>query len=35
LSGVNIFRFQDDKVAEIGNHHRDDLELLEQLGVPS
>jgi steroid delta-isomerase-like uncharacterized protein len=34
FSGVNIFRFGDDgKVIEIWNH-RDDLGLLEQLGVP-
>lgn len=32
FSGVNIFRFQDGKVAEIWNH-RDDLGLMEQLGV--
>jgi len=31
FSGVNIFRFQDGKVAEIWNH-RDDLGLMEQLG---
>jgi steroid delta-isomerase-like uncharacterized protein len=34
FSGVNIFRFGDDgKVIEIWNH-RDDLGLMEQLGVP-
>ena len=33
LSAVNIFRFEDGKVAEIWNH-RDDLGLMEQLGVP-
>lgn len=33
FSGVNIFRFHDDKVVEIWNH-RDDLGLQEQLGVP-
>jgi predicted ester cyclase len=33
FSGVNIFRFEDGKVAEIWNH-RDDLGLLEQLGAP-
>ena len=32
FSGVNIFRFQDGKVAEIWNH-RDDLGLMEQLGA--
>jgi len=32
FSGVNIFRFEDSKVAEIWNH-RDDLGLMEQLGV--
>ncbi len=32
LSGVNVFRFADGKVAEIWNH-RDDLGLLEQLGA--
>jgi steroid delta-isomerase-like uncharacterized protein len=32
LSGVNIFRFENGRVAEIWNH-RDDLGLLEQLGV--
>lgn len=33
FSGVNVFRFDDDgKVAEIWNH-RDDLGLMEQLGV--
>ena len=32
-SAVNIFRFEDGKVAEIWNH-RDDLGLMEQLGVP-
>lgn len=33
FSGVNIYRFEDGKVAEIWNH-RDDLGLMEQLGVP-
>ena len=33
LSAVNIFRFEDGKVAEIWNL-RDDLGLLEQLGAP-
>jgi len=33
FSGVNIFRFEGGKVAEIWNH-RDDLGLMEQLGVP-
>jgi predicted ester cyclase len=33
FSAVNIFRFEDGKVAEIWNH-RDDLGLMEQLGVP-
>jgi steroid delta-isomerase-like uncharacterized protein len=34
FSGVNIFRFGDEgKVVEIWNH-RDDLGLMEQLGVP-
>jgi len=33
FSGVNIFRFENGKVAEIWNH-RDDLGLREQLGVP-
>ncbi len=33
FSGVNIFRFQDGKVVEIWNQ-RDDLGLVEQLGVP-
>lgn len=32
FSGVNIFRFRDGKVVEIWNH-RDDLGLMEQLGV--
>jgi len=32
FSGVNIFRIQDGKVAEIWNH-RDDLGLMEQLGA--
>jgi steroid delta-isomerase-like uncharacterized protein len=32
FSGVNIFRFENGKVAEIWNH-RDDLGLLERLGV--
>jgi hypothetical protein len=33
FSGVDIFRFQDGNVAEIRNH-RDDLGLMQQLGVP-
>jgi steroid delta-isomerase-like uncharacterized protein len=33
LTAVNIFRFDDGKVAELWNH-RDDLGLAEQLGVP-
>jgi steroid delta-isomerase-like uncharacterized protein len=33
FAGVNIFRFEDGKVAEIWNH-RDDLGLMEQLGAP-
>jgi len=33
FSGVNIFRFDGGKIAEIWNH-RDDLGLAEQLGVP-
>ena len=33
FSGVNIFRFEGGKVAEIWNH-RDDLGLMEQVGVP-
>jgi|SRR5438552_10147622 len=33
FSGVNIFRFEDGKVAEIWNH-RDDLGLREQVGAP-
>ncbi len=33
FSAVNIFRFEDGKVAELWNH-RDDLGLMEQLGVP-
>jgi steroid delta-isomerase-like uncharacterized protein len=32
LSGVNIFRFEQGKVAELWNH-RDDLGLMEQLGA--
>lgn len=32
FSGVNLFRFRDGKVAEIWNH-RDDLGLMQQLGV--
>jgi steroid delta-isomerase-like uncharacterized protein len=32
-SAVNIFRFEDGRVAEIWNH-RDDLGLAEQLGAP-
>jgi steroid delta-isomerase-like uncharacterized protein len=33
FSGVNIFRFAQGKVVEIWNH-RDDLGLMQQLGVP-
>jgi predicted ester cyclase len=33
FSGVNIFRLREGKVVEIWNH-RDDLGLMEQLGVP-
>ena len=33
FSGVNIFRFENGKVVEIWNH-RDDLGLMEQVGVP-
>jgi steroid delta-isomerase-like uncharacterized protein len=33
FSGVNLFRFRDGKVVEIWNH-RDDLGLMQQLGVP-
>ncbi len=33
FSGVNIFRFSKGKVVEIWNH-RDDLGLMQQLGVP-
>ena len=33
FSGVNIFRFAAGKVAEIWNH-RDDLGLMNQVGVP-
>jgi steroid delta-isomerase-like uncharacterized protein len=33
FSGVNIFRFEDGKVAEIWNH-RDDLGLMQQVGAP-
>jgi steroid delta-isomerase-like uncharacterized protein len=33
FSAVNIFRFEDGKVAEIWNH-RDDLGLAEQIGAP-
>jgi steroid delta-isomerase-like uncharacterized protein len=33
FSGVNIYRFENGKVAEIWNH-RDDLGLAEQLGAP-
>ena len=33
FSGVNIFRFESGKVAEIWNH-RDDLGLMEQVGAP-
>jgi len=32
LAGVNVFRFEDGKVAEIWNY-RDDLGLLEQIGA--
>jgi predicted ester cyclase len=33
FSGVNVFRFESGRVAEIWNH-RDDLGLQEQLGAP-
>jgi steroid delta-isomerase-like uncharacterized protein len=33
FSGINVFRFADGKVVEIWNH-RDDLGLMQQLGVP-
>jgi predicted ester cyclase len=33
FSAVNIFRFENGKVAEIWNH-RDDLGLIEQVGAP-
>ena len=33
FSGVNIFRLENGKVAELWNH-RDDLGVLQQLGVP-
>jgi steroid delta-isomerase-like uncharacterized protein len=33
FSAANIFRFEDGKVAELWNH-RDDLGLMEQVGVP-
>jgi len=33
FSGVNIFRFENGKVAEIWNY-RDDLGLMQQLEVP-
>jgi predicted ester cyclase len=33
FSGVNIFRFENGKLAEIWNH-RDDLGLMELVGVP-
>jgi steroid delta-isomerase-like uncharacterized protein len=33
FSGVNIFRFRDGKIVEIWNH-RDDLGLMQQVGVP-
>jgi steroid delta-isomerase-like uncharacterized protein len=33
FSGVNIFRIENGKVAELWNH-RDDLGLMQQLGVP-
>jgi predicted ester cyclase len=32
FSGINVFRFQDGKVVELWNH-RDDLGLMQQLGV--
>ncbi len=32
FSGVNVFRFADGKVVELWNH-RDDLGLMQQLGV--
>jgi predicted ester cyclase len=33
FSGVNIYRFENGRVAEIWNH-RDDLGLAQQVGVP-
>lgn len=33
FSGVNIYRFENGKVAELWNH-RDDLGLMEQVGAP-
>ena len=33
FSGVNLYRFRGDKVAEIWNH-RDDLGLMQQVGAP-
>ena len=33
FSGVNIYRFEGDRVVELWNH-RDDLGLMEQLGAP-
>ena len=33
FSGINVFRFQNGKVAEIWNH-RDDFGLFDQVGVP-
>jgi steroid delta-isomerase-like uncharacterized protein len=33
FSGVNIYRFENGKVTEIWNH-RDDMGLMQQLGVP-
>jgi hypothetical protein len=33
FSGVNVFRFEGGRVVELWNH-RDDLGLMQQLGVP-
>ena len=33
FSGINVFRFSDGKVVEVWNH-RDDLDLMQQLGAP-
>ena len=34
FSGINVFRFADGKVVELWNH-RDDLGLMQQLGIPT